>query len=401
MSEIKVQCIDQALNFLNTPVISSGNVNYDTISFDFCSRWDDHAKTAIFYRNEDEVYYQLLDENDSCLIPNEVLREKGVIYIGVFGTLGDKTITSQVLTYRIQEGAITENLKPADPTPAIYDQILSYFNDFTLELANQDAKLEDLLAQFTGAVGNAKTLGGHNSEYFATAQSVENLENSVADSLEAIENGTTEVAKAKDANTVGGKHVSDFLARCYETKESIDLLATAEDATICPKYHATRFRALNATNAPFESGDFFIEVQKIDSSWIKIIATTVRGNYEYSNVKASGVWKGWKCGAFADEVLSLAGGTLMGNLLMNDTYSQSSDVARLSLYDGNFAIRVTNESGNYSDFTLKATSGPTYAGYLNGGYFNYTLLHTGNSQKVTITADKNTPPSTMEGLWAY
>ena len=29
------------------------------------------------------------------------------------------------------------------------------------------------------------------------------------------------------------------------------------------------------------------------------------------------------------------------------------------------------------------------------------ILHTGNSQKVTITADASTAPSTMEGLWAY
>ena len=168
MSEIRVQCIDQAISFLNTPVISSGNVNYDRIVFDFCSRWDGYAKTAIFYRNKDEVYYQLL-ENDSCLIPNEVLGDKGIIYLGVFGTQGDKTITSQVLTYRIQEGAVTEDLKPSDPTPDIYEQIVSRYNDY-------DTRLAYFENRFNGSVGDAEKLGGQLPEYYATAQSVSNIQ---------------------------------------------------------------------------------------------------------------------------------------------------------------------------------------------------------------------------------
>lgn len=154
MSEIKVQCIDQAISFLNTPVISSGNVNYDRITFDFCSKWDGYTKTAIFYRTKDDVYYQLLDENNSCLIPNEVLGEKGVIYIGVFGTSDDKTITSQVLTYRILEGAITDDLRPADPTPDIYDQIISRYDHY-------DERLEYFEERFNNtSLGDAEMLGG-------------------------------------------------------------------------------------------------------------------------------------------------------------------------------------------------------------------------------------------------
>lgn len=166
MSQLKARCIDQVLTFENTPVITSGDVNYDSIMFDFCSRWDGFTKTAVFYRSEDEVYYQLLDEANTCNIPNEVLTDKGDIYIGVFGTSGDTTLTSQVLKYKITRGAITENLKPSDPTPDIYAQILSRYNAIIEELARQFQKLEDLQAEYTGAVGNADTLNGHKSDYF-------------------------------------------------------------------------------------------------------------------------------------------------------------------------------------------------------------------------------------------
>lgn len=173
MSNIKVQCIDQAIGFLNTPVISSGNVNYDTITFDFCSKWNGFTKTAIFYRTKDEVYYQILDESNTCNIPNEVLGEKGVIYIGVFGSSGDTTITSQVLKYRIDEGAITEDLRPTDPTPDIYDQIISLCSQIRKEQTDfitawektiQDTR-DEMIAEVekiieNEGVGDAETLGG-------------------------------------------------------------------------------------------------------------------------------------------------------------------------------------------------------------------------------------------------
>lgn len=166
MSQLKARCIEQILMFENTPEISSGNVNYDSIKFEFCSSWDGFTKTAIFYRSEDEVFYQLLDEADTCIIPKEVLTERGVIHIGVFGVYDDKVITSQVLSYRISQGAITENLKPSDPTPDIYAQIISRYDAIIDELEEQFQKLEDLQGQFDGAVGNADQLGGHGAEYF-------------------------------------------------------------------------------------------------------------------------------------------------------------------------------------------------------------------------------------------
>ena len=124
MSELSIKCINHVLTLVNTPDISSGNVNYDTVVFDFCANWTGYTKTAVFYRNEDEVYYQLLDSSNRCVIPKEVLQSKGRIKIGVFGVSGNKTITSNVLTYSVMEGAITEDIKPSDPTPDIYAQIL-------------------------------------------------------------------------------------------------------------------------------------------------------------------------------------------------------------------------------------------------------------------------------------
>jgi hypothetical protein len=129
MSVIKLKCIEQTLTIVNSPTISSGNVNYDQVNFTFCDTWSGFTKTAIFYRNENEVYEKILNSAGTCTIPKEVLKTKGIFFIGVFGVKDNVVITSQVISYRVNQGAITENLMPPDPTPDIYAQILAEFGD--------------------------------------------------------------------------------------------------------------------------------------------------------------------------------------------------------------------------------------------------------------------------------
>lgn len=122
---ISILCIDQKLKFQSLPDIASGGVNEDKVSFIFCEKWDNLTKTAVFYRTQDEIYHQLLDEDDTCIVPWEVLREPGFLYIGVFGVNEEKTRTSEITRCVIKQGAITEATAVPDPTPDIYAQILA------------------------------------------------------------------------------------------------------------------------------------------------------------------------------------------------------------------------------------------------------------------------------------
>lgn len=146
MSTIKVVCIDQTLAFNNTPVITSGGLNEDFVSFTFCALWSGFTRTAVFWRSEKEVYHQTLDAEDRCQIPPEVTGEDGVIYFGVFG-VNAKGVqrTSEVLNYRIHKGAITTGTKPSDPTPDIYTQIMARCQDVKDEVAVERARINNLI----------------------------------------------------------------------------------------------------------------------------------------------------------------------------------------------------------------------------------------------------------------
>lgn len=123
-TSIHVRCDNQVLSYVEKPFIASGDVNEDRIEFEFCPLWEGFIKTAVFYRNEADVYHVLLDEEDGCIIPHEVLADPGAMYFGVFGEREGRVKTSEIIQYTVRRGAITEATKVSDPTPDIYAQIL-------------------------------------------------------------------------------------------------------------------------------------------------------------------------------------------------------------------------------------------------------------------------------------
>lgn len=132
MSDILVKCVDQTLQITNAPLIASGGVMEDRIVFDFCSLWDGYTKKAVFYRDKDNIYQVALSGTDGNIayIPAEVMKEKGKIYLGVYGTMaadGEANAfvrTSEVLSYEIVQGAYAVTNVP-DPTPNIYESLFN------------------------------------------------------------------------------------------------------------------------------------------------------------------------------------------------------------------------------------------------------------------------------------
>ena len=119
MSIIQASCIDQTLTLTNTPVIASGGVGEDFVEFTFCPLWDGYIKTGVFYNNRG-VFYSILDDTDTCVVPVQALQVPGNLFIAVFGTKNGVTRTSEVLQYQVVEGAVTT---VPDPDPDVYAQI--------------------------------------------------------------------------------------------------------------------------------------------------------------------------------------------------------------------------------------------------------------------------------------
>lgn len=126
MSQIMFKVVDQDLYLANQPTIASHDVGVDQAIFSFeGDDWDGRVKTAVFFIDEDQPYYRILDINGACTIPSEVMTDAGRISIGVFGVLGDTILTSAIIKYKIVPGAIIQVSE--DVTPELWDQILQAY----------------------------------------------------------------------------------------------------------------------------------------------------------------------------------------------------------------------------------------------------------------------------------
>lgn len=108
----------------NKVVAKSKNYLYAAFTFS-TDDWDDvEIKTAIF-KNGDRVFNVILNDNDECLVPHEVL-DSGTVSVSVFG---GNLITVDCASFKVHESGYEEGVTPEPPTQDVYSQIIKMIED--------------------------------------------------------------------------------------------------------------------------------------------------------------------------------------------------------------------------------------------------------------------------------
>lgn len=139
MAQLQFSVSDQLISRKDDfkPVAKSRNYLYAEFTF-LTDEWQGIA-TAIF-RNPDAAYEVILDENNQCLVPWEILdAEYGEFYVSVF--CGD-LVTANKARVRLYQSGYGDNLESSqDPTPSVYAQIITRLNDIEANHNNIDGGL--------------------------------------------------------------------------------------------------------------------------------------------------------------------------------------------------------------------------------------------------------------------
>ena len=151
MTTIQIKCTDQRLQVLNAPVISSGGSQETCMQFEFGSKWEGYGKTAVFYRTKYQVYNVVLDYENKCVVPDEVLESEGRFYFGIYGVKEGVRKTTDIMKYDVIQGAYIEGETPIEPTRDIYEQILSAYGNNTTKV-EQVARETALLGEMINAL---------------------------------------------------------------------------------------------------------------------------------------------------------------------------------------------------------------------------------------------------------
>lgn len=114
----------QKIKRTDTQHIVADSRNYLKASFTFSDDDWTGIKTAIF-KNGDEVRHAILDDNNECLVPWEVIKP-GILHVSVF--CGD-LITADTATVYINDSGYEDGGIPEDPSPTVYEQIIAMLNE--------------------------------------------------------------------------------------------------------------------------------------------------------------------------------------------------------------------------------------------------------------------------------
>ena len=243
--EITAEVRERELRLTSIPMMPSGSRNHLQIRVAFDAEWDGTTKTLVAYRDLSKPYHVPLGLDGTALIPHEVLAEQGVAYLGVFGIAGDQRVTSTIVRYGVNEGSLTEGLQPSDPTPEMWDQLISAVNEArqAAESAMRDAQTAAQGAQQSeqGAQQSEQAAAGSATQADGAATRAETAADTAATSAQAAETAKTDAQTAQRTAAQSAADAKTAATRAEQAAGNLSAAVTqAQDAAQAARQSATQ-----------------------------------------------------------------------------------------------------------------------------------------------------------------
>ena len=176
--------------------VVSDSRNYLHAQFDFLTdEWRGKTATAIF-RNASDAYEVVLDQEDTCLVPWEVLqKDAGDFEVSVFA--GD-LITANTAKVQVYESGYSDDLESSTPpTPSVYAQIIERMDGVEDIVIEKTALAEEYAEQAEGSAASAaESAAAATQKAVEAAQSAE----TASDAVETAESAKTAAVEAAGAS---------------------------------------------------------------------------------------------------------------------------------------------------------------------------------------------------------
>ena len=123
----------QKIKRTDTQQIVSDSRNYLHAAITFSDDDWTGIKTAVF-KNGDVVKHAVLDDNNECLVPWEVIKP-GILHVSVF--CGDLITADEDIVYISQSG-YEDGGEPEDPTPDVYQQLIDMLQNIETGVVSEE-----------------------------------------------------------------------------------------------------------------------------------------------------------------------------------------------------------------------------------------------------------------------
>ena len=135
MSVLRFIVTKQKLIEDGQPFVVANSREYLSATFDFSSAWNNCIKTAVFRKASGEAFSVLLDTENSCTVPWEVI-ECPQFTVSVYGVCETERITTNQVVVKVEICGYEEGKTPEDPTPTVYESIVDQLNSIEKSFEN-------------------------------------------------------------------------------------------------------------------------------------------------------------------------------------------------------------------------------------------------------------------------
>lgn len=133
---LKIAVKDDKLIKVRDRLMIEDTINGIKCHFEFRSDWTNLKTTVAFARGHvypatenPQTIPAFLDDNNECVVPPEIISERGEFSIGLIGENDGTRIVTHWLYYKTQLGCYDAITTPNPPTPSEYDRILGALNN--------------------------------------------------------------------------------------------------------------------------------------------------------------------------------------------------------------------------------------------------------------------------------
>lgn len=160
----------QNLLRLDADMVVADSRNYLTATFDFADEWVSvEPKVATFNKLDKEgCCYSVFIEDSKCIVPWEVLQDKGTLEVSV--QAGD-LITTNPITINIARSGVENGLQPTETSPSVYSHVVelskkieddwnnckALLDTYKSDIANENAELDKRAQALDDRLGDINT----------------------------------------------------------------------------------------------------------------------------------------------------------------------------------------------------------------------------------------------------
>lgn len=103
------------LTLKESTMVTSTQVNYFEVVFEFDEEWDGYLRTAVFISYDEQIRRTVeMGSGNTCLLPTDPLKANEWLRIAVYGKKGDKVLATNYIDQWVVRGA---DIVPDPPVP--------------------------------------------------------------------------------------------------------------------------------------------------------------------------------------------------------------------------------------------------------------------------------------------